>query len=46
MTERIVSSCRELGLRCEVMDGSRDLDANLALLEEQFASFLPAQPNV
>ena len=44
--ERIVASCRELGLRCELMDGSRDIDANLALLEDQFAPYLPATPNV
>jgi hypothetical protein len=42
---RIVASCAELGLRCEVVDGSRDLDASLALLEEQFAPYLPATPN-
>jgi len=46
MTDRIVSSCRELGLRYDVMDGSRDLDANLALLEDQFAPYLPDTPNV
>jgi len=43
---RIVASCAELGLRCERMDGSRDIDANLALLEDQFQSYLPATPNV
>ncbi len=42
---RIVASCAELGLRCESVDGSRDLDASLALLEEQFAPYLPATPN-
>jgi len=43
---RIVSSCAELGLRCERIDGSRDLDASLQLVEEQFAPHLPATPNV
>lgn len=43
---RIRSSCAELGLRCEVMDGSLDLDASLALLEDHFAEHLPATPNV
>jgi hypothetical protein len=43
---RIVSSCAELGLRCERIDGSRDLDASLQLVEEQFAPHLPARPNV
>jgi hypothetical protein len=43
---RIRSSCAELGLRCEVMDGSRDLDASLALLEDHFGEHLPATPNV
>lgn len=42
---RITSSCAELGLRCEVMDGSRDLDLSLALLEDQFRERLPATPN-
>lgn len=43
---RIVSSCAQLGLRCERVDGSRDLDASLELLEEQFRPHLPAVPNV
>jgi len=43
---RIIASCRELGLRCERMDGSRDLDDNMALLEDQFRPYLPATPNV
>ena len=43
---RIVSSCAELGLRCERVDGSLDLDDSLALLEEQFREHLPATPNV
>jgi hypothetical protein len=43
---RIVSSCAELGLRCERIDGSLDLDASLALVEEHFREHLPATPNV
>ena len=43
---RIVSSCAELGLRCERLDGSLDLDASLALLEDHFREHLPAAPNV
>lgn len=43
---RIESSCRELGLRCERMDGSSDLDASLELLEEQFGPHLPTTYNV
>jgi hypothetical protein len=43
---RIRASCAELGLRCEVVDGSRDLDASLALLEEHFRDQLPVTPNV
>jgi hypothetical protein len=43
---RIASSCAELGLRCERVDGSRDLDASLELVEEQFRPYLPAVPNV
>jgi hypothetical protein len=46
LDERIFASCLELGLRDERMDGSRDLDGNLALLEEQFWSYLPPTPNV
>jgi hypothetical protein len=46
LDERIERSCAELGLRCEHVDGSRDLDASIALLEEQFAPYLPAIPNV
>jgi hypothetical protein len=45
MDARTVASCAELGLRCESVDGTRDLDASLALLEEQFAPYLPANPN-
>lgn len=43
---RTVSSCAELGLRCERVDGTRDLDASLELLEEQFRPHLPATPNI
>lgn len=43
---RIVSSCSELGLRCERLDGSLDLDDSLALVEEHFREHLPATPNV
>jgi hypothetical protein len=43
---RIFSSCAELGLRCERIDGSLDLDDSLALLEDQFREHLPATPNV
>jgi hypothetical protein len=43
---RIVSSCAELGLRCERLDGSLDLDDSLALLEDHFREHLPVTPNV
>lgn len=43
---RILSSCAELGLRCELVDGSLDLDDSLALVEDQFREHLPATPNV
>jgi hypothetical protein len=43
---RIASSCAELGLRCERVDGSRDLDASLELVEEQFRPHLRDVPNV
>lgn len=43
---RITSSCAELGLRCERVDGSLDLDDSLALLEDHFREHLPATPNV
>jgi hypothetical protein len=46
LDERIASSCADLGLRCERVDGSRDLDASLELLEEHFRPHLPAAPNV
>ena len=42
----IVSSCAELGLRCERLDGSLDLDASLALVEDHFRDHLPTTPNV
>jgi len=44
--ERIVAACAELGLRCEVWDGSLDLDDSLALLEEHFRPHLPETVNV
>jgi hypothetical protein len=43
---RIVSSCAELCLRCERLDGSLDLDDSLALVEDHFREHLPATPNV
>lgn len=43
---RIVSSCAELGLRCERIDGSLDLDDSLTLVEDHFREYLPATPNV
>jgi hypothetical protein len=43
---RIVSSCADLALRCEQVDGSLDLDASLDLLEEHFRPLLPQVPNV
>jgi hypothetical protein len=43
--ELIVSACEQLGLRYERVDGSRGLDASLALLEEQFGSLLPETVN-
>jgi hypothetical protein len=43
---RIVSSCTDLGLRCERVDGSPDIDDSLALVEDQFRDHLPATPNV
>lgn len=45
MDELTFTACEQLGLRCERMDGSRDLDASLALLEEQFGALLPATVN-
>ncbi len=46
LDERILASCAELGLRCEQVDGSRDLDDSVALLEDHFRPYLPATPNV
>ena len=43
---RIVSSCAELGLRCERLDGTLDLDDSLALVEAHFREYLPTTPNV
>jgi hypothetical protein len=43
---RIASSCRELGLRCEIVGGSRDLDGSLEMLEDHFRPYLPEVPNV
>jgi hypothetical protein len=45
MDELIVSACEALGLRWERVDGSRDLDESLALVEEHFAALLPATVN-
>lgn len=42
----ITEQCVELGLTCVEMDGSRDLDANVALLEEHFRPHLPVTINV
>jgi hypothetical protein len=44
--ERIAASCVQLGLRCERMDGSLDLDASLALIEDQLRPGLPDTYNV
>lgn len=43
---RVASSCAELGLRCETVEGSRDLDASVLLLEDHFRPHLPATYNV
>lgn len=43
---RIMSSCADLGLRCERLDGSLDLDDSLTLVEDHFREHLPATPNV
>jgi hypothetical protein len=43
---RVMSSCAELGLRCERFDGSLDLDASVELLEGHFGPLLPQTPNV
>lgn len=44
--QRIAESCRELGLRCVLVDGSLDLDATLELVEEHLRPHLPATLNV
>lgn len=46
MAARIAASCEQLGLRCELLDGSRDLDDTIALLEEHFRPHLPNDRNV
>ena len=43
---RVTASCIELGLRCEAIDGSLDLDASLALIEDHFQAGLPDVHNV
>ena len=43
---RIATACQTLGLRCVAIDGSLDLDASLALLEEHFRPGLPDAYNV
>jgi hypothetical protein len=43
---RVAQSCVELGLRCEAIDGSLDLDASLALIEDHFRPRLPETYNV
>lgn len=45
MADRIRRSCEELGLRWEAVDGSRDLDDSVVLLEEHFGNLLPATLN-
>src|SRR2546428_158941 len=42
----LARSCAELGLRYVEVDGSLDLDAALALVEEHFRPHLPATFNV
>jgi hypothetical protein len=46
LSTRIAASCDELGLRWVRVDGSRDIDDSIALLEEHFGPQLPTQPNV
>ena len=46
LATRIAESCDALGLRCEEMNGSLDLPAAGALLEEHFRPYLPEVPNV
>ena len=45
MDELTFTACEQLRLRCERMDGSRDLDASLGLLEDQFRTQLPERVN-
>jgi hypothetical protein len=46
LAEMIVRACRELGLRCETLDGSLDVADGVALLAQHFRPFLPQTPNV
>jgi hypothetical protein len=46
LAERLTESCLQLGLRCELFDGSLDLDDSLAILEDHFRPHLPASYNV
>jgi hypothetical protein len=46
LSQRIGEKCVELGLTCVEMDGSHDVDASLALVEEHFRPHLPATLNV
>jgi hypothetical protein len=46
LNARLALSCDELGLRRIEMDGSLELDASIALLEEHFRPYLPAGLNV
>jgi hypothetical protein len=46
LNQRIAASCEKLGLRWIWIDGSLDLDASLALLEEHFRPHLPDTLNV
>jgi hypothetical protein len=46
LTARVVSACAGLGLRWVEVDGTRDLGAMLALVEEHFQPFLPTTLNV
>ena len=46
MAPRIAASCAELGLRCERVDGSLDLDDSVSLLVDHFRPHLPTTLNV
>ena len=46
LAERLKQSCAQLGLRCELFDGSLDLDDSLAILEDHFRPHLPSSYNV